>query len=847
MVLKDPQTEISKLESYAQQETVKQRPWILASITDCLDRVGELMDDNIEDFSDEQMHVWAHMDTLVNTLDFTSDIENKTVNGNPLRYLQKLAILWFQNWLFEKLESPKIWHIVKPMWQWKTNTAILLSGLVSKKMIYLSTDNTQIEQTIGSFNSHFDATHSSKIDRKDAHANNSHALVWMYEWFKKALENESLSLDDIWIIIVDEADINWLSRERKTYLENLAKNEWIIVIWMSATEDQASWATLQSVFKDEILRMPIPESLVELYDLGLTPDIDFTDHIIDAELYTTADSIDKWIYENESDKLLWDRAWVHSIMKYHRENNDGKTFILWYRNNKFNKLNVEIAAEHWIKLVQFTGDENMEQRRDILTELENWDIDGIVWSGLVGRGLDIPNCEVIYNSTMTYSPQIFWQLLGRWFRLDPENEDKNTKVVTFLPKSISIWEDKKAMAASFPLSSSAFFKEWYFEGEWIWENSHFRLRDLSKEQILSVADLVRRSKEARSRDAYGDNIDLISAIILKHPRLSKQIIKWLWTKSLRALSRVWKKHHRQWSDQESEHSFKKRYKKGMKKRIQRVSLGRMSSIKERELLEDFYENDSQQSLQILIDYHMPVFTAIAQSCHWDSGYIDVDDLIQSWIEVFISKIIEKNTIWEQWRIISYLLEPIYTEVERQSCQSTWEFSLWKYDEENGETSFEQNIKIKRDVLSIWEYIEEHYLYSELGKDINTLNKSDIEAISKAMKIWTKRIEVAIDILKAEYFPNKKWLEITSSDSILDETKSDDVYSSFLRDAMTDALLRLSSREQRVLQLMFWEKWTLEQVAQEFWVTRERIRQIQNKWIRLMRHPSRSKKLKSFLD
>jgi RNA polymerase primary sigma factor len=62
---------------------------------------------------------------------------------------------------------------------------------------------------------------------------------------------------------------------------------------------------------------------------------------------------------------------------------------------------------------------------------------------------------------------------------------------------------------------------------------------------------------------------------------------------------------------------------------------------------------------------------------------------------------------------------------------------------------------------------------------------------------------------------------------------------------------LSERERAVLNMRFGlddgRARTLEEVGREFGVTRERIRQIEAKALRKLRHPSRAKKLKDFLD
>lgn len=73
----------------------------------------------------------------------------------------------------------------------------------------------------------------------------------------------------------------------------------------------------------------------------------------------------------------------------------------------------------------------------------------------------------------------------------------------------------------------------------------------------------------------------------------------------------------------------------------------------------------------------------------------------------------------------------------------------------------------------------------------------------------------------------------------------------LKEQLVDVLSSLTDREEKVLRLRFGlddgRARTLEEVGREFQVTRERIRQIEAKALRKLRHPSRSKKLKDYLD
>jgi RNA polymerase primary sigma factor len=90
---------------------------------------------------------------------------------------------------------------------------------------------------------------------------------------------------------------------------------------------------------------------------------------------------------------------------------------------------------------------------------------------------------------------------------------------------------------------------------------------------------------------------------------------------------------------------------------------------------------------------------------------------------------------------------------------------------------------------------------------------------------------------------------------IEDTKTiqpiDAAIQSSLREATTVVLASLTAREERILRMRFGigmnAEHTLEEVGQQFSVTRERIRQIEAKALRKLKHPSRSRTLRSFLD
>ena len=84
-----------------------------------------------------------------------------------------------------------------------------------------------------------------------------------------------------------------------------------------------------------------------------------------------------------------------------------------------------------------------------------------------------------------------------------------------------------------------------------------------------------------------------------------------------------------------------------------------------------------------------------------------------------------------------------------------------------------------------------------------------------------------------------------------DSPSDMTGSSLLKGKLSEVLTTLTERERRILEMRFGlldgYRRTLEEVGQDFEVTRERIRQIEAKALRKLRHPSRSKRLKAFVE
>ena len=131
---------------------------------------------------------------------------------------------------------------------------------------------------------------------------------------------------------------------------------------------------------------------------------------------------------------------------------------------------------------------------------------------------------------------------------------------------------------------------------------------------------------------------------------------------------------------------------------------------------------------------------------------------------------------------------------------------------------------------------------EIGKEMDL----DVERVREIMKIAQEPVSLETPIGEEE---DSHLGDFIPDDDVLAPAEA--ATFTILREQLIDVLDTLTPREQKVLRLRFGlddgRARTLEEVGKEFEVTRERIRQIEAKALRKLRHPSRSKKLKDFLE
>jgi len=149
------------------------------------------------------------------------------------------------------------------------------------------------------------------------------------------------------------------------------------------------------------------------------------------------------------------------------------------------------------------------------------------------------------------------------------------------------------------------------------------------------------------------------------------------------------------------------------------------------------------------------------------------------------------------------------------------------------------------------YKTQRRLVQKLGRE------AAVKEIAKEMLLSTDEVENLMKISqqpKSLSTPVGDDKEATLEQFVADQSQPslyDKVSRELLKDALQKVLETLSPRERKVLIMRFGledgKPKTLEEVGKEFKVTRERIRQIEAKAIRKLKHPTRARKLKDFLE
>jgi len=143
------------------------------------------------------------------------------------------------------------------------------------------------------------------------------------------------------------------------------------------------------------------------------------------------------------------------------------------------------------------------------------------------------------------------------------------------------------------------------------------------------------------------------------------------------------------------------------------------------------------------------------------------------------------------------------------------------------------------------------LLQELGREAQPEEIADelqlpVERIQGILKMAQQPVSLQTPVGDGDDASFGDFIEDKAAENPLDLTSF-----SLLKDRLGDVLCSLNARERQVLELRFGigdgNARTLEEVGQQFRVTRERIRQIEAKALRKMRHPTRLKQLHGFLD
>ncbi|QQR84260.1 sigma-70 family RNA polymerase sigma factor [Candidatus Peregrinibacteria bacterium] len=427
-------------------------------------------------------HLKSRFDLLVTAQNYLPKKEGLTIDGNPLRPLQIDALEGVYEWLCYCIDQPDLMgHLVQPFGSGKTGAAILISEMLGGRSVIIAHHNA--DRLRRSFESH-----ESKKTGKQRTVGQCYggktgidSEVTVTTFQSSDHWADTMNWDEVNVIIIDEADVNALSSSRRNLIKRIAKKHNIPVIGMSATEVQSSGKELEDVFPQRVHRLAVPDGLRECNQLGLHPDMTFTDLYLSAELAVPVQHRSPKIvseqggepvedYGNDTvNELIRSNAWATLILQDYldrgHDNHSLKPALISLRDNTLVGEFIAQATKLGIRAEALTGDPSVD-RANVEQRYLKGEIDLLVGSKLMERSLHLPNVRLVYNSTITKSPQLFWQANGRGASIDPSAPQEPVEVICVVPEKIVNQKTGEPLSKpELPLCNAAFFDPDYYDGK----------------------------------------------------------------------------------------------------------------------------------------------------------------------------------------------------------------------------------------------------------------------------------------------------------------------------------------------------------------------------------------------
>ena len=846
-----------------------------------------------------------HLDMLHSSSEYVKDIGQKRVSGHPLRITQHMAAMGFNEWIKDGLlQKPLKGHLVLPTGAGKTLTAAILAQMTGGRTVMFAHNNNIGAQIIKDFKDH-QAT-LPKDEQKsvgqcfgDIDEIDKDIVVGGFQSTHRWLDK--IDWSSVRLVICDEADINALSDKRRKLIEELSVKYGIVLVGMSATEEQGSGKRLQDAFPDEIVRLPMPDALPRCLEMGIIPQMQFYDIYFDLELKVDKRGMDlrRDILDEEVENFIRCTGWNGLLLDHYEQNfrsteEKFEAGLVVFRNNFLVENFIDQALKRGIRAAAYTQQTSLEEREALRAKLSSGELDLLVGSQLLGRGLDIPEVNVVYNSCVTFSPQIFWQADGRGARINQNDLGKVAKIYAVLPKHIKDMDTlNELMPYERPLCHAAFFMQDYFEGE-------ERIIDLDKDTGVKIKPDEEEPQAGQSKpQGNGVNyFDLSKYKVIRSVKEVASVVNGLWDKpidfkgradTLAELIGVYSETKISYGQlihlARTRNKIAVRITQGLQQATQGLQQADDSDLTDKpewelspvfsnlpevhltlseeiKLLASYKEgkdsqdpalkDKSKRARDLLVRAHLPLIVSLANNLADDR--IDVDDLIQEGL-LGLYESINRHQSGFRSRLVSYAIHPIY-------------HRMYRFKKSNS-----RNVCLQEHVSDFADKI-----FRVENQLINTLGRlPTIEEIAEKMNVTPQEIRSCLNYYYAsEYLLNER-LDRNSSMRLVDNEGGNITFKDILHDefisptdktevSLTEAYdicelnslisfvakkyAKLDQRQQDVVKDRFGsedlEQKSFKKVGEEMGVTRERVRQIEAKALRRFRFFA-SKEMKRWKD